>query len=190
MPSIATALKGTVTLSLLCLLASAATQATPVTYSGTNATGDFWDRPILSGLGISGNGPVQYHVQAFFTDLAGTYDFVSNQTYDGYLHLYLGAFDPTDQLSGLVIGNDDFPGIGVSGFDDVALAAATQYYLVTSAFQAGQTGTFDNTISDDNGQATITLGLIGRIDIPEPGTLALLGLGLLAMRRRRFFPAR
>ncbi len=171
--------------AMLLVLASGAALATPVSYSGTNATGDFWDRPIGGGPGISGLGPVEYSVQAFFTDTTDFYDLSSVQDYDGYIHLYFGSFDPLDQLTGLLAGDDDGAGgIGTSEILGIELFADTQYFLVTSAFSAGQTGTFTNTIADARGNAIITLGEIGQ-QVPEPGTLALLALGFLGIGAAR-----
>ncbi|MBE9114722.1 PEP-CTERM sorting domain-containing protein [Lusitaniella coriacea LEGE 07157] len=145
-----------------------------ISYSDTNVGGPTWQRPVGSGPNLSGIGSnVNYHLQSFFVDTTGSYDFFSSQSYDGYLHLYESSFDPLDQLTNLVVGDDDFTGgIGTSGFDDISLTAGLQYFLVTSAFANGRTGTFTNTIT---GEGDITLGDV--TSVPEPASV----LGLLAI---------
>lgn len=166
--------------ALAALLALPALAGTAV-YSGDTTGGPLWDRPIGTGPSISGLGPVNYSVQPFIVDAAGLYTIDSVQSddfgvWDGYLHLYQGSFDPTDQLTGLIGGNDDGPGgIGTSQILDIALNTGTTYYAVTSGFAAGDVGGFTNTIS---GVGNITL-------VPEPAALSLLALGALALVRRR-----
>jgi len=115
------------------------------------ATSPFiWDRPIGAGPTISGLGPVSYDVFGpFSVDTAGPYTFDSVQTgWDGYLHLYEVCFNPLDQLTNLLAGDDDGPGgIGTSQILDFPLVTGTDYYLVTSGFAAADFGPFTNTIT-------------------------------------------
>jgi MYXO-CTERM domain-containing protein len=163
-------------------IAGLAAGASAQSYSdntATNADGS-WDRPVGAGPSISGLGPVDYDLQAFFVDTTSTYDLTSVQDgWDGYLHLYEGDFNPLDQLAGLLAGDDDGAGgIGTSDILGQSLTANTQYFLVTSGFAAGDAGFFTNTVSGDG---TATFGLV-----PAPGALGLLGVaGLVAARRRR-----
>lgn len=164
-------------LSIGVVVAMAGT-ASAQSYNGTNVGGPQWDRPIGAGPTISGLGPVNYDLQPFFVDTAGLYTIDSVQSYDGYLHLYEGVFNANDQLNGLLAGNDDGPGgIGTSRILDIALLANTQYFIVTSAFEAGDEGTFENTVS---GAGIATFGIV-----PAPGGAGVLALGGLAAARRR-----
>lgn len=118
-----------------------------ISYSGTNVGGPQWDRPIGGTCTISGLGPVRYHEYSFVAAGTGYYDIASVQDYDGYLHLYHTAFNPLDQCTNLMAGDDDGPGgIGTSLIEGVWLEAGTTYYVITSAWGAGDEGTFDNTI--------------------------------------------
>lgn len=171
------------------MIAGAALAQTSVSYDGTNDPGDgSWDRPIAGGPTISGLGPVQFSVQAFTTDTTDIYDLSSAQDYDGYIHLYAGSFDPTDQLANLIDGDDDGDGgIGTSDLDAVSLTAGVVYFLVTSAFAAGDVGTFTNTIESLNFDAVITLldGSTNVIPLPAAFPLFLAGLAGLGVARRR-----
>lgn len=123
-------------------------EAATFNYSGTNVGGPEWDRPIVTGPDISTLGPVRYSVQEILVDTAGAYDITSVQDYDGYLHVYQGSFDPLDQLVGVIAADDDGAGgIGTSEIFGVALTDGVCYYIVTSAFEAGEEGTFDNTVT-------------------------------------------
>ena len=127
-----------------------------VNYNGTIVGAPTFNRAFADCSGLSGVGVgVGYHVQGFQVDAGGSYSFSSVQTYDGFLHLYEIAFDPTDALANCLSGNDDGTGgIGTSDFS-FTLTAGVQYFLVTSAFDSTESGTFVNTIT---GPGTITLG--------------------------------
>ena len=133
----------------------------PASYSGntaTNADGTF-NRPIgagcnnLSGLGTN----TPYQTQAFSASTSGAYSFDSVQLgFDGYLFLYEGSFNPTDQCAGFLNGNDDTEsgGIGTSGFSN-ALSSGTTYVLVVTGFNNSDSGPYTNTIAGPDG-ATVT----------------------------------
>jgi gliding motility-associated-like protein len=119
-----------------------------IVYSGTNVGGLTWNRPVGTGPGISGLGPVNYVAFNFTPTVTGNYNISSTQDYDGYLHLYQNAFDPLNQLTNLIAANDDGDGgIGTSDIDNIALINGVNYILVTSAFEIGEEGSFNNTIS-------------------------------------------
>ena len=169
--------------SLACLaIAASAGLASAQSYVNTTVGGPTWDRPVGAGPSISGLGPVNYHEQPFFVDTTGLYTIDSLQfdppAWDGYIHIYENSFNPIDQLTGLIAGDDDGPGgIGTSQVLDLNLNSGTQYFIITSGFAAGDAGMFENTVS---GAGTATFGLV-----PAPASLALIGLGGLVGGRRR-----
>ena len=65
----------------------------------------------------------------------------------GALFLYADAFNPSSPLANAVIGNDDFPSIGLSGFNNVSLTAGRTYYLVTTGFANTDFGAYTSQIS-------------------------------------------
>ncbi len=119
-------------------------------------------------------------------DTAGSYDFLSDAVdpvnWDNYLFLYLNSFDPLDQFANVIIGNDDLPSIGLSGFNGVNLSTGTTYVLVTTGFTNFDTGAFENTIT---GPGNVITDLA--VAVPEPLSGSLVGMALAAtlMRRRR-----
>ncbi|MBU2877634.1 PEP-CTERM sorting domain-containing protein [Aliiglaciecola lipolytica] len=170
-------------LMLVTLACCSAPAISSLVYSDTNATGDFWARPVGDGPSISTLGPVQYHVQSFYTAGSGEFNFSSVQDYDGYLHLYEFDFSPSDQLVNLLAGDDDGAGgIGTSEFS-FNLVGFQQYYLVTSAFAAGDIGSFTNTVSADDSDIAVFAGMVS---VPEPSTFAIFSLGLVGLASRRF----
>ncbi len=121
---------------------------------------DIWDRPFADGTCCSGLGPVSYDVYGPFTvDVSGLYTIDSDQdggAWDGYLFLYETCFDPLDQTTNFVAGDDDGPGgLGTSQILDINLTAGTEYYIITTGFGAGDFGAFTTTIS---GVGTATCG--------------------------------
>jgi hypothetical protein len=173
----------------LVLSLSSVALAAPFNYIDTTVGGPIWNRP-LSGIpptGLSGVGTaVPYHVFEFTVDTSGAYDFLSLGAipvdWDNFLVLYAGPFNPATPLVNAIVANDDFPSIGRSGFNGVALTAGTQYFLVTTGLANNDAGAFSNVI---DGVGNVVPG-----QVPEPGTIALLGTSLVvgsavAWRRRK-----
>lgn len=111
--------------------------------------GPVWDRPLADGSDLSAVGMgVSYHVYGPFTvDTAGAYDFTSTQTgWDGLIFVYQNNFDPNDQLTNYLAGNDD--GAGGVGTSELTanLVTGTEYFLITTAFAPEDFGPFTNTI--------------------------------------------
>ncbi len=97
-----------------------------------------WDRPFFI-EGISGQGPVAYHVTAFTVDTSGVYE-LSSVLASGSNHftfLYENSFDPNDQLTDLLnygLGNgfaQNGDPQGTSSFDSILIEGRT-YYWITS----------------------------------------------------------
>ena len=139
----------------LLALPSQAQVLVPASYSGDTSVdpeGTFQrpvgaDCDVLSGFGTD----VAYQTRAFSVSESGTYDFESVQSYDGYLFLYEGAFNPADQCAGFLNGNDDgFGGIGTSNFSN-ALTSGTTYVIVTAGYGNGDVGSYTNTVSGPAG---------------------------------------
>jgi len=146
---------------VLLLAAAAVLVAAPVlsesvqTFVGNTGVGPTWHRPIEGNppISVSVNSP-RYSVQSFKL-LHDSYCYiVSAQSYDGYLLLYQGSFNPASPLDNIVSGDDDGVfGVGTSYLpygapispSHLALTADT-YYLVTTGWGNASFGAFQNTI--------------------------------------------
>lgn len=134
-----------------------------VNYNGTITGAPTWTRPFADCTGATALGPMEFSVQQFSVLANGAYDVSSLQNggWDGFIFVYQNAFDPNNPNTNCVAGNDDGNGgIGTSDIVGVALVAGTQYFVVTTAFVNGETGTFSNTIS---GPGTVVLGTGGPV---------------------------
>lgn len=150
-------------------------------WSGTTVGGFVYDRAIGCGPSISGLGPVQGSIQPFTVATTGAYNASSVQDgWDGYLHIYINEFIPTDPTANCVAADDDGNGgIGTSDIEGVELTAGVQYFAVTSGFAAADEGTFTNSISGAGG---VALGLLGAtVSVPSSNVYSLLILSLLVL---------
>lgn len=130
------------------------------TFYGTNQGQPTFNRP--SGLGSLSGQVVRYHVQPFFPNANANCIIHSIQEggFDGYILLYRNGFNPASPLTNLVALDDDGPtyGIGESQIDARAYLFADNYYLVTTAFSAGNIGTFSNTVDCDDPATRVVVG--------------------------------
>lgn len=123
-----------------------------------------------SGLSSTGNG-VAYVATPFQVSAAGTYEILSEQSFDGFIFVYTPSFDPANALTNCVIGGDDFTGTGDSQIV-TSLNPGTNYVLVSTAFAAGDVGTLQNTISGPGTVSGIGSTITKTIDsngVPQGG---------------------
>lgn len=128
------------------------------TFSGNTVGAPTWTRPGGGTSPTISGAVVRYRVQRFKLESAASCTIYSAQDYDGYLHLYRNSFNPNAQLTNLIDGDDDGElGIGTSRIpsdqdtSSVALTAGT-YFLVTSAFSASGSGSYQTFIQCTTGQ--------------------------------------
>ena len=119
-------------LLLIGALHASTASADTITYTGTTVGGPTWNRPVANGnlppvSPPSGVGTaVAYSVQAFTVSLAGLYSLqstaVTPSAWDNSSFLYVNSFNPASQFTNILIGNDDNPSTGLSGFSINLLA--------------------------------------------------------------------
>jgi hypothetical protein len=147
------------------------------TYTSTTAGPPTYNRAVEDGTTLSGVGTATaYHAEVFVVDTPGTFYFTSLGTeppqWDNMLFLYFN-FYPTDALQAFAKGNDDLLGFGSSGFTHDLVPGS--YTLVTTGFTNSDQGVFVNQI----------LGPGNVAPVPEPASIAALGVGAAALLRRR-----
>ena len=147
-----------------------------VTFTGDTTSGPTVNRALedLSGLSNVGT-DVRYNTYRFRVDTAGSYSFLSTALFDNFVFLYSPSLDADQPLASAQAGNDDLLGLSTAGFA-FDLVAGVDYEFVTTGFGNGDFGAFSNTIG---GPGAITTAAVTAV--PEPGSLALLGLGLAGL---------
>jgi len=177
-------LKSWLTVAAVAASAAVAAPAQAAFYLGDTTGGPTFNRALSDFSDLSGVGTdVAYDVFAFGVDTAGTYTInsfaygyfggpLASESWDNYLLLYVGSFDPAAALDNGLAGNDDFNGIGRSQIT-VDLMTDTAYYLVTTGFGNADYGRFLNIIKGP--------GAVVPPPVPEPSTYAMLAMGLLAI---------
>ncbi|MEO7793579.1 MAG: hypothetical protein ABIV06_02310, partial [Thermoanaerobaculia bacterium] len=154
-----TAARTGIAAALLLMGAAAVAHAdAATTFYGTTKGQPTFNRP--DGLSSLSGQIVRYSVQPFFPneDAMCSISSIQEENFDGFISLYEGEFDPASPLTNLIALDDDGPdfGTGQSVLDPMVLDFADNYYLVTSAYLAGDFGTFSNQVACD-GPATRVL---------------------------------
>lgn len=153
-----------------CLVAAPASAAEIVGDTTGNPT---WNRPVGGGPGLSGVGTATpYEAIPFTVDAAGNYVLALSAltaNFDIYLHLYQNSFDPNNQLSNLLAGNDD-GGPGLDSLLNFGLATGTSYFAVVSGFSNSDFGSYRLAVT---GPGNVSIGGA----VPEPTTWAMMLIG-------------
>lgn len=125
-------------------------------YSSSNETGVTYTRPSQGATCEMSTTTPQYDVFSFVVDVTGSYTILNaySENYDGYLHIYANSFDPNNPCATYLAGNDDYNGIAYSTVT-VTLTASTPYYIVTSAWESYQSGTYTTTIEGPGEASTL-----------------------------------
>lgn len=170
-------------------MASTAASAATVTFTGDTTAGPTWNRTVsglpptsLSGVGTA----VHFAITAFQVSVSGSYNLLNSSQYDSYLHLYANSFNPLSQFSNVLAADDD-AGPGSDSQFTVGLLQGTPYLAVSSAFDNNGFGAFRLTVSGP-GDINLSKGQPAlNAQVPEPASLALVGLALagLAVSRRK-----
>jgi hypothetical protein len=151
---------------------------------GGNTTGmPTWRRPNTTSFLSNTGTAVPCQAVPFTVDQSGPYIITTSTAgdspaYDGYLAIYDGSFNPTDQLTNILALNDDGPNAGTDSQVNVALVAGHNYFLVQTGFANSDAGAWSATFSGT-----------GSVAVPEATCAAAIVVATtMPLRRRRRAP--
>jgi hypothetical protein len=167
---------------------SQAAFATSIDFSGALTESDpVFNRPFTTGsLSIVGT-HTAYDVYGFHVSADGTYSIeataFTGPISDSFVALYQNAFISASPLSNLLQVDDD-SGVGRLSLLNSSLTAGVQYYLIFTSYFNDEYGTYTGRFTTVSGGGQVFLD---SATVPEPGSLALFGLGVVgfvASRRK------
>ncbi len=149
-----TAFLGALVLAVLFIAAPASAQVV-FNFNGDTTGDPTFARPFTVGDGTAGScslsgfgNAVPYEATSFTPANSGVYDIEvssTDDTYDEYIHLYNGVFDPANPCVNL-IALDDQGGAG-SLIEDVELNGGTMYTIVVDGFGNDDFGPYTGTVT-------------------------------------------
>ena len=139
------------------------------TWTRTTAAAPTFRRPTTARtLAPATAGAVRYVAQNVVVDTAGAYEFrvVGAGNWNTFAVLYAYPFAPSQPLANMVVANDDYPSVGVSGFT-LTLNRNIIYTLVVTGAANGNAGAYTVTASGPGG---VYLGTAMAVRFQTTGT--------------------
>lgn len=165
--------------------------ASAQSFSGALTTeSPLFARPNSSATALTDNSTYRFDVLNFRVTSDASFGVaISAATFDTFLCLYSGAFDPNAALSNAPMCNDDFSGTR-SGFASVPFLEGTDYFAVVSSFAQQATGTYTLSFTSSTSTAFIPDRVIDPpvTGVPEPASFGMILVGLVGLcvaQRRR-----